>query len=152
MSPGIGEVNAAIGLHHNVVGTVELPSLKAVGYHRHAAIRLSARYSTAVMLTGNQSALQVPGQAVGPVGRSVGHRHSSLTRPLHSTVIVNVAEQQIAPFPPPQRTLCRPLLTPKSLAQLLDFLIDRYNPLQFRSHLFNGHKTSLHSLETTGAL
>ena len=36
--PRIGEIDAAVGLHHHVVGPVELPPLEAVRDHRDAAV------------------------------------------------------------------------------------------------------------------
>ena len=65
----------AVGLHHHVVRPVEAFALEAVGDYGEAAVELLPRDPPRVVLAGDQPALQVASEAVGPVGR-----------PLESTV------------------------------------------------------------------
>src|SRR2546422_9856 len=118
--PRVGEVDAAVGFDHDVVGTVEPPTLEAVRDHGEAAVELLPRDAPAVMLAGNQPALEIPGQPVGPVRRLQEHRHALGGDVLHAPVVMDVAEQQKAAFLPPERPFGRPLGSAESFGQLLD--------------------------------
>ena len=107
--PRVGEVDAAVGLDHDVIGPVELPPLKAVGDHRDAAVEFLPRDPPGVVLAGDQPALKVAGQPVGPVGRFLEQRHALAGLVFHPLVVVDVAEQQIAAFLPPERSFGRAL-------------------------------------------
>src|SRR5207249_4513305 len=67
--PWVGEVDGAVRFHHDVVGPIEPPTLKAVGDDGDAAVELLASNPPAIMLAGDETALKVAGQAVRPVGR-----------------------------------------------------------------------------------
>ncbi len=53
----------------NVVGTIELSALKTVGDHGNTAVVLLPGHASALMLTGNEPALQIPREPVSLVGR-----------------------------------------------------------------------------------
>src|SRR5262245_32714236 len=55
--PRVGEVDTAVGLDHDVVGTVEPLAFEAVRDHGEAAIELEPRDPPAVVLAGDQPAL-----------------------------------------------------------------------------------------------
>src|SRR6202030_3943773 len=98
-APRIGEVDAAVGLDHDVVGPVELSPLKAVRDDGDAAVKLLPSDPTAVVLASDRPALEVAGQSVRPVRRFLEQRHAFARLVLHAPVVVDVAEQYIAAFP-----------------------------------------------------
>src|ERR1700738_1371015 len=75
-APRVGEVDAAVGLDHDVVGPVELSPLKAVCDDGDAAVELLPGDPTAVVLASDQPALEVAGQSVGPVRGFLEQRHA----------------------------------------------------------------------------
>ena len=80
--PRVGEVDAAVGLDDDVVGPVELAALKAVGDDGEAAVELQPGDAAAVVLAGDEPALQVAGQTVGAVGRL----RETVTRPCRARI------------------------------------------------------------------
>src|SRR5215813_11097517 len=50
-SPGIGEIDRAVGFHHHIVWAVEPPPLKAVRQNRETAVELAPRHAPSVVLT-----------------------------------------------------------------------------------------------------
>src|SRR5262249_22190429 len=120
--PRIGEVDAAVGLHHDVIGTVELSSLEAVRDHRGAAVELLPRDAPAVVLARDQATLQISRQPVGAVRRLLMERDALTRRELHALVVVDVAEEEIATFLPPERALRGALRAAESIGQMLDGL------------------------------
>src|SRR6202011_653252 len=106
-APRVGEVDAAVGLDHDVVGPVELSPLKAVRDDGDAAVKLLPSDPTTVVLASDQPALEVAGQTVGAVRRFLEQRSAFARLVLHPPVVVDVAEQQVAALLPPQRPFRR---------------------------------------------
>ena len=141
--PRVGEVDAAVGLHHHVVGAVEAAALEAGGHHGDAAVGLGAGHAAAVVLAGDEAALQVAGEAVGAVGGLVVDAGAFTRHVLNAPVVVDVAKQQVAAVGPPHRPLGRAVVAavvvgrvPRDLGvggndarKFRGKLLDRHNPL-----------------------
>ena len=151
--PRVGEVDAAVGLHHHVVGAVEAAALEAGGHHGDAAVGLGAGDAAAVVLAGNEPALQVAGQAVGAVGWLVVNAGAPARHELDAAVVVDVAEQQVSAVGPPHRPLGRAVVStvvvgrvPRDLGiggndagEFRGKLLDRHNPLPVLNGVGKGH-------------
>jgi hypothetical protein len=74
------------------------------------------------VLAGDESSLQVAGQAVGAIGRFEKQRNAASRLVLHATVVVDVAEQEVAALLPPQRSLGRALRPAEAIGKVLDRL------------------------------
>src|SRR5262249_3610478 len=99
----IGEVNAAVGLDHDVVRPVEAPALKTVRDHGNAAVEFLPGDTSRVVLAGDQPALDIAGEPIGPVGRLLEHGDTLPRRVFHTLVVMDIAEQEVAAFLPPDR-------------------------------------------------
>ena len=135
--PRIGKIDAAIGFDDDVIGPIEPAPLEAVGDHRSAAVELLPGDTPRVVLAGNEPALQVSGQPISPVGRLLKDGDALAGIVFHPLVIVNVAEQQITAFFPPQRSFGRTQSAAEPVGQMLDRLGGGDDPLQFGSQLFD---------------
>ena len=139
---GVGEIDAAVGLNHDVVGPVQALALVAVGDHGDATVGLAADHAGSAVAS-DQPALHVPGQAVGVVGRLFVHGHRPIGGPLHAPVVADVAEQQVAPLLPPQGSFSGPVVVAESGGQLVDGLALGHDAFQFGRDLLYGHKSLL---------
>ena len=83
---------------------------------------LLASHAAAVVLASQEASLQVPGETVGPVGRLLEQCHAVALGPLHPTVVVDVTEEEVSPFLPPQRSLRRALPAALAVSQFFDTL------------------------------
>ena len=138
---GVGEIDGAVGLRHHVVGAVQRAALKAVGDHGKAAVGFLAGYAAPVVFGGEQAALGVAGQAVGAVGGFAEQRQALGVGPFHPPVVMNVAEQQIAAFLPPDRPLGRTQFAAEAAGQFVDGLRWGNDPLQGGVVRYDGHKS-----------
>src|SRR5262245_24964918 len=105
MSPRIGEVDTAIGLNDDVIGSIETPALEAVGEHRQTTIELDSRDASSIVLTCQQPALKVTRQPVGPIGALELQRHALAWSVSVASTVMDVAEQKIATLLPPDGAL-----------------------------------------------
>src|SRR6266487_1165639 len=64
---GISEPDGAVGMHREIVGSVELFALKSVYQHGDGAVVFGARHAARVVLAGEQPALAVAAVAVAVV-------------------------------------------------------------------------------------
>ena len=138
--PRVGEIDAAVGADDNVVRPVESAALKAVGDDGDAAVRFLAGDAAAVVLAGDESSLQVAGQAVGAIGRFEKQRNAASRLVLHATVVVDVAEQEVAALLPPQRSLGRALSPTEAIGEVLDRLRGRNDLLELRRKLLDARR------------
>jgi hypothetical protein len=97
----------------------------------------SWRVTRRVVLAGQQPALEVAGEPVGPVGLLLEYRDALAWRVLHPLAGVDVAEQEIAAFLPPQRSLGRPQRAAKAAAHFDDGLIRRKDAIKLRRELLD---------------
>src|SRR3984893_14506772 len=74
------------------------------------------------MLAGDQPSLQVAGQTIGSVRRFKEHRHPSPRFVFHSPVVVDVAEQQVATFLPPNRPFGWAERAAETVGEMLDWV------------------------------
>ena len=95
------------------------------------------------MFAGQQPALQIPGQAVGPIDALGKDGQPLAGGPLHPPVVMDVAEQQVIALLPPQRPLGRAVAAAAAAAQLPNFRIQVDDVRQFRGQLFNRHRKNL---------
>src|SRR5205823_11110192 len=107
----------------------------------------------------NEPALQVTGQTVRSVGRLLKQRYAGAGLVFHSPIIVDIAEQQIATFLPPQRPLGGSLAPAIAIGEIFDALRGRDNALHFgrelldtRRHGVVGHGRSSGRAAAAGAL
>ena len=135
--PGVREVDAAVRLDHHVIGPIEPPSLEAVGDHGDAAVEFLPGDPSAVMLAGEQPALEVAGQPIGAVRRLLDQGHALARHVLHPPVVMNVTEQQIAAFLPPHWSFGGPLGAAEAIGQHLDRLGQGDDLFQLRSELLD---------------
>src|SRR5262249_7529826 len=98
---------------------------------------LLSSYASSVVLAGQQSALEISGQPVRAVRRLVEHGHALARHVLHPPVVVNVAEQQIAAFFPPEWPFRRPQRPAESIGQITDGLRWADDLFQLRSQLLD---------------
>src|SRR6516165_968184 len=133
MGPRIGEVDAAVRFDDDIVGAIELATLKAVGDDGDAAVELLAGDAARIVLAGDEPSLQVAGQAIGAIGRLQQQRHAFARLVFHAPVVVDIAEHQMAAFAPPQRPFGRPLRAAKPVGQVVDRLRRRDDPVQLGS-------------------
>jgi hypothetical protein len=77
------------------------------------------------MLGCKQAALQIAGETVRSVGRLLEHADALARRVLHAPVVVDVREQEIAAFPPPQRTFGRAQIATEARGQFVDWFGSR---------------------------
>src|SRR4051794_12720704 len=89
------------------------------------------------MFTREQTALKVASQAVGAVGWFGKKGHTRPGCVLHSLVVMNVAEQEIAIFLPPKRALRRSLRAAETVSEVLDRFGCGYDLLQRRIKLLD---------------
>ena len=85
-----------------------------------------------VVFAGEQPALEVAGQPIGPVRCLLERRHALPRRVFHPPVVVNVAEQQIAALLPPDRSFGGSECAAEAIGELLDGFgrrDDRVQPL-----------------------
>jgi hypothetical protein len=137
IGPGIGKIDTAVGLHHDIIGTVQAPALKAVGKHGEAAVEFLPGHTPAVMLAGNEAALEVAREPIGTVRRLLKHGHALARRIFHALVVMDITEQQVPAFFPPERTFGWPQRSAKALGQHLDGLRWGEDLFEFRSELLN---------------
>src|SRR5712691_6433858 len=93
---------------HPVIRPVEAAPLEAVGDHGETAVKFLPGDPSGVMLAGDQPALEVSGQPIGAVRRLLEYGHALPRRVLHAPVVMNIAEQQVAAFLPPDRSFGGP--------------------------------------------
>jgi hypothetical protein len=84
------------------------------------------------VLAGDQTALEVAGQPVGLVGLVLEHGDALARRILHPLAGIDVAEQEVAAFVPPQRPFGRSKRPAEALAQLEDRLGRRDDGVELR--------------------
>jgi len=121
--PGVGEVDAAVGFHHHVIGAVQPASLEAAGDDRYAAVGFQTGDAAAIVFRGHQPALEVTGEAVGPV-RGLAVDDSAPARSvLHPPVVMDVAKQQVTALFPPERSFSGALVSTEAIGQLQDRLV-----------------------------
>ena len=97
--------------------------------------------AAAVVLTGDEPALQVAGEAVGPVGRLVVHAGNTTAgiEP-YTPVVVDVAEEQVAALRPPNRPFGRAVVPAVVVGRVPgDFGVGGYDAREFRGVLLDGH-------------
>src|SRR5439155_4405146 len=87
-----------------------------------AAVKFLPGDAAAVVLAGDEAALQVAREPVGAVGRLLEHAGALPWRVFDAAVVVDVAEQEVAALLPPQRPLGRPEVAAKSGGEFLDRL------------------------------
>src|SRR5262249_4954093 len=102
-----------------------------------AAVELLPRHSPAVVLAGEQPPLEIAGESVGAVGWLLEHGHALAGDVLHALVVVDVAEEQIAPLFPPERALGRPERPAESVGQIVDRLRRRDDLLELGRQLLD---------------
>ena len=61
MAPGVGEIDTAVGFDDDVIGPVQLATLKAVGDDGDPAVMLLPGDPPRVMLAGNKPPLRIAG-------------------------------------------------------------------------------------------
>ena len=101
-SARVGEVDTAVGLDYDIVGTVESGAAIPVGYRGYLAVGVLACDAARAMFAGQQPAFQVAGESVGVVGGLLEEGDALIGRPFHAPVVVDVAEQQVAAIAPPE--------------------------------------------------
>ena len=96
----IGEVDGAVGLDHDVVGTVEALALEALGEDRAGAVIGDARHAAAIVLRRQHPSLAVERQPVGHADGVGGQlRPFGQPPPAHDALVGDVAEEQGARAP-----------------------------------------------------
>src|SRR5712691_333147 len=100
----VGEPDAAVGMHHDIVGRVEPLALELVRNHRDRAVVFVANHAPAPVLAGKLAALVVESVSVAVAGGIAEHGHAVVVfDPAHLYVVGNVAPHQIAPHAVPGR-------------------------------------------------
>ena len=102
--PGIGEIDRAVGLHHDIVREIERAALEGARHHRDAAVVLLANDTPGRRLAGDQAPVRIAGEAVRGVGLLLEDR-DRLARRIFPPLEIGAAEQEITPLLPPQRPL-----------------------------------------------
>src|SRR5262249_46064530 len=74
--PRIGEIDRAIGFHHDIVGKIEREALEARRQHGDGAVVLLAHDAAGRRFPGHPPALHVPPEAVGGTGILLEERYS----------------------------------------------------------------------------
>ena len=94
---GVGEPDAAVRVHNDVVGRVEALALETVHEHGDRAVVLGSCHAPRAMLAGDEAALPVARIAVGVVGgvAVLGDLARDLV-PAQDAVVGDVAPQQLA--------------------------------------------------------
>ena len=93
--PGIGEVDGAVGLHHHVVGAVQLVALEVRGDHLALAVGALAHQAGGGMLAHDQVQVLIVGHAVALVGGALDLAHAAALVPAPAHVGRHVGEQQV---------------------------------------------------------
>jgi hypothetical protein len=96
----VGEVDGAVGLHHDVVGAVEPLAFEALRQHRAGAVVRDASNAAAVVPGRQHSALAIQRQAIGHP-RGIGGQLRALRQPApaYNTFIGNIAKEQVCTAP-----------------------------------------------------
>ena len=91
----VGEVDDAVGLDHDIVGTVEPLALELLCQDRAGAVVRDAAHAAAIVLRRQHLALAIQGQTIGHA-RGIGGQLRALRQaaPAHDPLIRNVAEEQ----------------------------------------------------------
>ena len=100
----IGEPDAAVGMHDDVVRRVQALALKLLRDHGHGAVRLVAHDAASAMLAGQLAAFVIERVAVAVAGWIAEHRDAAVVfDPAHLDVVRNVAPHQVAADAVPRR-------------------------------------------------
>ncbi|KPW88171.1 hypothetical protein ALO79_200278 [Pseudomonas syringae pv. castaneae] len=103
----VGEPDAVVGLHHDVIGRVQRLARKAFSQHRGAAVVLGAGDAPPAMLTDQQTTLTVAGHAIGLVRGLAKHAQAPCGLvPAHDAIVGQVGEQQESTIGEPCRAFC----------------------------------------------
>ena len=93
----IGEPDAAVGMHDDVVGRVQALALELFGDHGDRAVRLVADDAAAAVLARQLPAFEIERVAVAVAGRIAEHSHAPVVfDPAHLDVVRNVAPHEIS--------------------------------------------------------
>ena len=130
----IGEVHRAVGFDDDIVGTQQAFALEAVGDDSDAAVGVGAGDTTRQMLGRDDAALQIAGEAVSLV--SLLHRDGdALTRRVfHAARGIDVVEEQVTAFLPPERSFGRTDVAAETLRQFDDGLNGVQDAGELRRH------------------
>src|SRR5439155_15116955 len=101
----VAEVDAAVRLAHDVVGAVELLALPVRGDRHDGAVWTRERHLAAGVLTREQAALAIVGEAIGHVARLAKRGDTVLGRPAPHVIARHVAPQQEFARRMPHRSL-----------------------------------------------
>ena len=93
--PGIGEVDRAVGFHHDVVGAVELVAVEMRSEHVALPVGALAHQARGGVLAHDEVQLLVVGHAVALVGRALDLAHAAALVPAPAHVGRHVGEQQV---------------------------------------------------------
>ena len=130
----IGEVHRAVGFHDDIVGTQQALALEAVGDDGDAAVGLGAGDAARQMLGRDDAALQIAGEAVGLVGLLHRDGDALTRRVFHPPRGIDVVEEQVAAFLPPERPLGRTDIAAEALRQFDDRLSGVQDAGELRRH------------------
>jgi hypothetical protein len=101
------------------------------------AVVLFADYSASGPLASDEAPLEVAREPVGPVGRLLQFNRPLTGRVFHASVAVDVAEQKVTALLPPHRTVGRPAVAADTAGELVDWLADANNNIEFWSELLD---------------
>ena len=89
----IAEPDGAVGLHDEIVGGVEAPTLIAVDDGDNRSVMLGALDPPVAVRARDQATLEVERVAVGELDARAIHREAARGRPAHDAVVGDVAAQ-----------------------------------------------------------
>ena len=87
----VGEPDAVVGAHHQVIGRVETAALIAVGEGDDAAVGFGAADAAGAVFAGDEAALAVEGVAVAVVGGLAKGLDAAGGRPAQHAIVGDVA-------------------------------------------------------------
>ena len=133
----ISEVHRAVGFDDDIVGTQQAFALEAVGDDSDAAVGLGAGDTARQMLGRDDAALQIAGETVGLVGLLHRDGNALTRREFHAARGIDVVEEQVAAFLPPDRSLGRTNIAAETLRQFDDRLSGVQDAGELRRYRFD---------------